>query len=281
MKPFNPCFVTLLLVLAAEPPLAHAEGGDAERAAARALAFDAQSALESRDYAAAADRFARADALVQAPTLKLGLARAQVGLGQLLAARELYARIVREGAQPDASPAFKRAVETAKIELAALEARLPLARVQVEAPDPPPEAVAASQRAPTPAPLPSERLSAPVQPSSPSPPLTLSLRRRMGVISLGVGGAALGVGAVTGILAFTREGELKALCPENTCQPSERRAVDDYSKLRVAAGVTLVAGAALATTGALLFLTPSKPAPREAFIRPAIGPGYLGMEGAF
>lgn len=126
----------LLFFGCAAPTLAAAQTPDKNRAAARALAFEAQAAFENKDYAGAADRFTRADTLFHAPTLLLGLARAQVGLRKLMAARETYARIVREGAGPKAPTVFTRAVEDAKRELAELEARMPKLRVTVVEPPP-------------------------------------------------------------------------------------------------------------------------------------------------
>src|SRR5262245_55934815 len=82
---------------------AAAQVPDADRVTARILAREAHEALDDKDYAKAADRFARADALVHAPTLMLGLARAQVGLGQWVNALGVYGRIVREGV-PAGSP---------------------------------------------------------------------------------------------------------------------------------------------------------------------------------
>jgi hypothetical protein len=61
--------------------VAQAEPSDADRATARVLAHEGFDAQQRGDYSVAADRFLRADALVHAPTLLLGLARAQVGLG--------------------------------------------------------------------------------------------------------------------------------------------------------------------------------------------------------
>src|SRR5262245_61496846 len=73
------------------------EPSPAERATARKLAEDAYFALARRDYRTAVDYYARALALVRAPTLLRDLARAQVGLGLLVEAHENYSSILREG----------------------------------------------------------------------------------------------------------------------------------------------------------------------------------------
>jgi hypothetical protein len=105
---------------------------DADKATARALAQQGQDALERRDFAVAADRFKRAGELVHVPTLELGLARAQVGLGKLVAAHEVYNRVVRETLPAGAPPAFTRAVADATRELASLEPRIPTVTIVVE-----------------------------------------------------------------------------------------------------------------------------------------------------
>ena len=105
---------------------------DADRAQARTLASEAQAALDKKDYTTAADRFGRAESMIHAPTLLLGLAEAQIGLGKLVSAQETLNRIVREGVAPGAPPAFARAVSDAKKELEALAPRIPMLTIQVK-----------------------------------------------------------------------------------------------------------------------------------------------------
>src|SRR6202035_4895450 len=102
-----------LAVLAA--PAARAQS-DVDRATARQLGGAGQQALEAKDYKTAEDDFRRADSLVHAPTLMLGLARALAAEGKLVAAHEAYQRIIREGVAPGAPPVFARAVDSAKAE---------------------------------------------------------------------------------------------------------------------------------------------------------------------
>jgi hypothetical protein len=120
----------LLLV----PAVASAQGSDADRTAARALAREGRAALDRRDFATAADRLQRAEALAHAPTIALDLARAQVGLGRWLAARDTYARIVHEGVLAGAPPAARKAVADAQTEGSVLETRIPLMVIQVQGP---------------------------------------------------------------------------------------------------------------------------------------------------
>jgi hypothetical protein len=108
-----------------------ARPSDADRAAARSLAQEGQQALDSKDYAVAAERFARADSLVHAPTLLLALARAQIGLGLLVEAHENCARIQREGVAPGSPKPWARAYEDAAKEIDAVSARLPWVVVRI------------------------------------------------------------------------------------------------------------------------------------------------------
>jgi len=101
-----------------------ADPSAADRATARALAGEGYQALQSKDFAAAADRFGRADALVHAPTLMIDWARSLVGLGKLVEAQERYEQIVREGVDSKAPKSWHRALADANTELAQLKPRL-------------------------------------------------------------------------------------------------------------------------------------------------------------
>ncbi len=103
----------------------------AERTMARNLAHEGQQALIDGDFETSAERFLRASKLVDAPTLRLGLARARVGQGRLVEAYELYQAISREALGPKAPKAFVRAVESARAEGSELEARLAWITLQV------------------------------------------------------------------------------------------------------------------------------------------------------
>jgi hypothetical protein len=97
---------------------------DADKATARTLGTEAQTALDAKDYKTAEDKFRRADSIYHAPTLLLGLARAQAALGRVVAAQESYSRIIREGAPAGGPAAFAKAVEEAKKEVDVVSARI-------------------------------------------------------------------------------------------------------------------------------------------------------------
>jgi hypothetical protein len=124
----------LIFTVLLAPGAAFAEASDADRATARALAGEGQDALEKKDFTTAADRFSRADSIIHAPTLMLGLARAQVGLGKLVSAQETYNRIGREGVAPKSPPTWAQAVETARKEVESLGPRVPQVVITVKGP---------------------------------------------------------------------------------------------------------------------------------------------------
>lgn len=122
MKLVALCLGLLCALLFATP--SWAEPNEADRATARALALEGHTALTNKDYATAADRFGRADALVHAPTLVVDWARALQGLGRFVEAHEKYELVLREGVDSSSPKSWIRALEDAKKELDALKPRL-------------------------------------------------------------------------------------------------------------------------------------------------------------
>jgi hypothetical protein len=125
-----PLAALLVLGLSASP--AHAQS-DADRATARALGQEGQQALDGKNYATAEDRFRRADKILHAPTLMLGLARSLAGGGKFVEAQETYNRIVREGVPPGAPEVFKRAVDEATKEVDAVASKVGSVTITVKA----------------------------------------------------------------------------------------------------------------------------------------------------
>jgi tetratricopeptide (TPR) repeat protein len=123
----------LLLVAASLPGQAQADQqpSAADRTTARRLGNEGVIALKNGEYDTAADRFERANDLVNAPSFLVLLARARVGQGRLVEAYEIYRTIIREGVQPDKPEAFKRALAEAKAEVKGLEPRLAWVAVNV------------------------------------------------------------------------------------------------------------------------------------------------------
>lgn len=318
----------------------------ADKATARALAEEAQDALEAKDYKKALDKFARANALYPAPTLALGFTRAQVGMGQLVAASENYNKIIREGASADAPAAFKKAVATAKKELRALEKRIPKAVIVVKGPESTdgvevkldgeafPSAALGVKRPVDPG---SHELvatapgfgqgtktfevaegktvdveivltesadgggavagggaalgtdqpdSPPDQPDQPDQPDDAGggdWMTPVGFVALGLGGAGLILGGVTGALAIGKRGELTDNCDGNSCSPAQRDTLDSYRLMGTLSTVGFIAGGVLAAGGVtLLILAPSDSEGADsAFVSPYVGPTELGVAGRF
>ncbi len=347
----------MALVGALAPRSASAQLSDADKASARALAQQGQDALDKRDFATAADRFARAGELVHAPTLALGLARAQVGLGKWIAAEETYYRLLHEPVPAGAPPAFTRAIADARKDLAALEPRVPSVTIVVKgAPaatvtldgaalpsavlgvprpvDPGKHVVRAEAdgfapgqstftvaerkneavtltlehgRAapPTPTPTPTPPVVAtrppegtppvvgatpPAGPTAPpTPPETPppaasggSLRRTLGFVGLGVGGAGLILGGVTGGLAIPKHNALDKACPDGLCTRAQADAVGNYHLFTTLSTAGFIAGGVLAASGLVLVLTaPRRAAPASVGVAPVIGAGFAGAKGWF
>jgi len=124
----------LLFVAASSLPgqaQAQQQPSAADRTTARRLGNEGVVALKNGDFDTAADRFERANDLVNAPSFLVLLARARVGQGRLVEAYEIYRTIIREGVQPDKPEAFKRALAEAKGEVKGLEPRLAWVAVNV------------------------------------------------------------------------------------------------------------------------------------------------------
>ena len=335
-----------LLALGLLPGRASAQISDADKATARALAQQGQDALDKRDFPIAADRFARAAELVHAPTLPLGLARAQVGLGRWIAAAETYNRLLREPVPGGAPPVFIKALADARKELADLEPRIPSVTIAVKGSpaarvwldgtpvpgaalgvarpvDPGKHAVRAEadgfapaqaaftaterrseavtltlDRALTAAPEPPPALAgstpSPRQPDAGSPPLAGvialpppppapsggSVRRTLGFVGIGVGGAGLVLGAVTGGLAIPKHSALQTACPGGHCPSTQADALAGYHVLTNLSTAGFIAGGVLAATGVVLFITAPR-ATASAGVAPLIGAGYAGAKGWF
>jgi hypothetical protein len=118
----------------------------------------------------------------------------------------------------------------------------------------------------------------------------------LGYIALGLGGAGIAVGTVTGILAINRRQELDDIeCVRETpdiCYAADEPATvnaafaakDDLQTFATAATISFIAGGALALTGVILIATSPDDPVRDAnalTIRPVVGLGSIGAVGTF
>jgi hypothetical protein len=333
----------MAFALSLTPAIAWAEPTDTDRATARILALEGQKAYNSQDFTTAAERFARADSLIHAPTLSLALARSQAALGKLVTAQEIYNRVVREGAPAGSPPSWSKAVDDAKREAAMLAPRIPSLTITVSGAvdakvtidgvlvpaaalgvrrpvDPGKHVIRAEatgfaaaeanltlaegknapvvlklEPASAKAPAPLAAATPPAETPKASPEITPpaeaqpdtdapkgSPRKTIGMVALGVGGAGLLLGAVTGGLAIGKHGALKTACGEGPCPASQQNAVDSYHLLGALSTAGFIAGGACAATGVILLLTAPRAEPtKAATLTPVLGLGYLGAEGKF
>jgi hypothetical protein len=313
--PNRRALVALLLALSCLPALggtAYAQVSDADKSTARGLATEGVAALDRKDYTTAADRFGRADSILHAPTLLLGLARAQVGLGRWVSAQETYRRLVNEGAQPGSPAAFVRAVEEGTRELDALAPRIPSLTIEVRGTTaarvlldgaPVPAAAIGVKRPVDPGPhvitasadgfAPAEARAVSVESRTGSVTLELramaggalahapaapgdsaSDRKIGGIVALSVGGALVAVGVAMLVL------DLTTTCDPDTdlnfCMPPPP--TPPYGIL---AAVGLGVGGAGVVTGAVLLATLPKTQAGPVAMAPVISPGFVGLRGRF
>lgn len=107
----------------------------ADKAAARALADEADAALLSKNFGTAGEKFQKALGLVpDALTLRLGLARAQAGVGKYLEATESYNLIIRTPLTAASPAPFRAAQKDAEREIADTAPRIGAVIVTVTTP---------------------------------------------------------------------------------------------------------------------------------------------------
>lgn len=111
-----------------------AESSPQDIAQARELGGQAQAAFLAGNLAESERLWLAAEKLYPAaPTLTLGLARAQAKLGKVVLAQESYNKIIREQSQATSlTPAFKDALEAAKNEIGAVQKQIANVVIRVE-----------------------------------------------------------------------------------------------------------------------------------------------------
>jgi len=146
------------------------------------------------------------------------------------------------------------------------------------------------------APAPAEHAKAPrveVIEAAPLPPP--SPDRTLPIVLLSAGGAAIVVGAITGVLALNARSDLKSLCGGRACEPTSQSEYEDYSHQRdryrglgTASGVAFATGAGAALGGAALWLFGQRSSSGTAALETRtthpslqVGLGSLFVSGAF
>jgi hypothetical protein len=106
--------------------------------------------------------------------------------------------------------------------------------------------------------------------------------RAASYVALGVGGAGLLVGGITGLLAIGKHGDLADTCVDDVCRtPQAKSDLDAYHTMTTLSTVGFIVGAAGIATGAVLFFMSPRAQAKSAWIVPTIAPGGIGAVGRF
>lgn len=133
-----------------------------------------------------------------------------------------------------------------------------------------------------------EKQGAPVVTEPPPPPPPVPKGRTLFVpalVSLGVGGASLVVGAVTGAMSFARVGDLEKQCAaDGRCPPSAQSTIARGRLLGNISTATFIVGGAAVGAGVVLLLVGKPKSSSTGMIKqavPWVAPGMLGLRGEF
>ncbi len=269
---------SLVWALASSP--ASAQNADAKRALE--LGYEADALFARGKWQECHDRFKAADDLLHSPVFVLYMARCKRNAGELLAAREIYARVAAEWIEPTAPKPFRQAVADAGKELEELRARIPTVRIRITGreargvevsvdgkvvaiADPIPldpgthEIVARAKgaeakRAIDLAERGGEKLvELELSESAAVPPPRESRGSLVpGILGLTLGALGLELGAITGGLAASKAGAVKEGCVGNHCLRADAEDLDLARTLATVSTVGFVVGGACVVTGAVL-----------------------------
>ena len=311
-----------LIVASSTAALAGPPAGKIEpKATARTQADLGYEMFEAGHYVEAAQAFRLAEGIFHAPTLVFAIGRAESKAGHLLAARELFQRVIAEKIGPTAPQEYVGAKESARTELAAVEARIghlvitvnggsgrsfvvrlddaDVARAGLDKPidvDPGnhrvvvvPDVGAEEKRAVTVAEGAHEAVTIdlPLLPTKAAaavdaPSVVTPQRRDLlapALISLGVGAAGIGLGAVLGGLTLAKTSAIRTHCAGDVCPRDQQSAADGARTMATISTVGFIVGGVLAATGVTLLVL--RPKPQKPSVGLAIGPGSLVAQGAF
>jgi len=107
--------------------------------------------------------------------------------------------------------------------------------------------------------------------------------RTVGFVLLGVGGAALVAGGITGVLTLTTQSDLSQKCPNHICGPESHDELTMGNTLGLVSTISFIGGGVLAAAGIITVIVGKPSAPKEEHARvvPWIGPGSMGLSGTF
>ena len=108
-----------------------------------------------------------------------------------------------------------------------------------------------------------------------------SRQKMYGWIGLGVGGAGIVIGGITGLVAMSRHGSLESDCPNGKCSPAGGQdTIDGFRSMATVSTVSFVVGGIAAAAGGALLLTAPGPA-QTGQVRPYVGLGSVGANVTF
>lgn len=108
-----------------------------------------------------------------------------------------------------------------------------------------------------------------------------SSNKTLAIVALGVGGAGLVVGGVTGLLALGKHGDLEGQCPNGVCPPDRQGDVDSYQTMGTLSTIGFIVGAVGVGAGVVLWVTAPKETAAAKKVSPYVGLGTAGVTGTF
>jgi hypothetical protein len=101
-------------------------------------------------------------------------------------------------------------------------------------------------------------------------------------VALGVGGAGLVLGTITGLVALGKKGALDDNCASKVCPPAEESSLDSTKTMATVSTIGFGVGlVGLAVGGYLWFSAPSSKSANKPSVTPVVGLGSLGLSGRF
>ncbi len=100
----------------------------------------------------------------------------------------------------------------------------------------------------------------------PAPKSTL---KTVGMVSMGVGGAMLVGGVITGLMGKSKLSRLESDCPNKRCAPDKQGDADSIATLQTTTNVLWIGGALVAGAGAAMFFVGRKQEQQGRFLRVA------------
>jgi len=158
---------------------------------------------------------------------------------------------------------------------------------------PPPVAPSSAPPAPAPAAAPPAAASPVAPPATqpagapPAAPVAATSKapftHTLGWVGVGLGGAGVVLGSITGALVLSRKGDLEngESCRDFKCAPSKSSDVDSFNTLRTVSGVGFVAGGVLLAAGVGLLLIPVNGSSDASSTTLLLGPTGATVRGTF